>query len=294
MSILKNINTELRNDKSINLDKMNISDAISLMINEEYSVIEALKDQHSNLVDVITHTAKVLENGGRIIYVGAGTSGRLGILDAVECPPTFSVDYNTIVGLIAGGERAFIEAQEGAEDNPIFGESDLMDIDLSSKDIVVGIAASGRTPYVIGALKYANSINANTVAISCTKNAKISEFANHNIEVVPGPEVLTGSTRLKSGTTQKLILNMISTLSMVQIGKVYENLMVDVKPTNEKLVERAKNIVCQATGVSYKVAQEYYEKANKSVKIAIVMILNDCDYRQALAILKNNKNFIKR
>lgn len=293
MSILKDINTELRNNNSINLDNMRIFDAIGLMIEEEYSVIEALKDQQQNLSNVIGHTAQALKNGGRIIYMGAGTSGRLGILDAVECPPTFSVDYNTIVGLIAGGERAFIEAQEGAEDNPAFGEIDLKAIDLSSKDIVIGIAASGRTPYVIGALKYANHIGANTVAISCTKNAKISEFANHIIEAVPGPEVLTGSTRLKAGTTQKLILNMISTLSMVQMGKVYKNLMVDVKPTNVKLVERAKNIVSQATGVSYDIAQEYYEKANKSVKIAIVMILNDCDYDQALAILSDNKNFIK-
>ncbi|MED7820071.1 MULTISPECIES: N-acetylmuramic acid 6-phosphate etherase [unclassified Francisella] len=293
MSILDNVNTEKRNEKSFKLDSMSISESVTLMIEEEYNVIEALKEQHENIVKVITKTSQALKNGGRIIYVGAGTSGRLGILDAVECPPTFSVDYNTVVGLIAGGEKAFIQAQEGAEDNPSFGEKDLKQIDLTAKDIVIGIAASGRTPYVIGALEYANSICAETVAISCTKQAKISKYAKLHIEAVPGPEVLTGSTRLKAGTTQKLILNMISTLSMVSIGKVYQNLMVDVKPTNEKLVERSKLIICEATGVDYDTAQVFYEKSNKSVKLAIVMILNDCDYNQALAILKNNNNFIK-
>ena len=222
MSILKNVNTELRNPKSLGLDKMTISDAIGLMIEEEYNVIEALKDQHSNITDVINETSQALKKGGRIIYVGAGTSGRLGILDAVECSPTFSVDYNTVVGLIAGGEKAFIQAVEGAEDNPLFAHNDLKDISLNNKDIVIGIAASGRTPYVIGAFEYAKQIGAKSVAISCSKNAKISEYADLAIEAVPGPEVLTGSTRLKAGTTQKLILNMISTLSMVSVGKVYQ------------------------------------------------------------------------
>jgi N-acetylmuramic acid 6-phosphate etherase len=292
MSILKNINTELRNPKSLGLDKMAISDAVNLMIVEEYNVIEALKDQHIYITEVINNTSQALKNGGRIIYVGAGTSGRLGILDAVECPPTFSVDYNTVVGLIAGGEKAFVQAVEGAEDYPLFARNDLRGVDLTDKDIVIGIAASGRTPYVIGAFDYAKQIGAKTVAISCSKNAKISEYADLAIEAVPGPEVLTGSTRLKAGTTQKLILNMISTLSMVSIGKVYQNLMVDVKPSNIKLVERAKRIICEATGVDYEIAQEVYQKANNSVKIAIVMILNDCSYDESLAILKKNNNFV--
>ncbi|APC91016.1 MULTISPECIES: N-acetylmuramic acid 6-phosphate etherase [Francisella] len=293
MNILENINTEKRNPRSFNLDSMSIAEAVSLMIDEEYGVIEALKEQRNNITEVISATSHALKNAGRIIYVGAGTSGRLGILDAVECPPTFSVDYNTVIGLIAGGEKAFIQAQEGAEDDANFGKEDLQSINLTAKDIVIGIAASGRTPYVIGALEYANSLGATTVAISCTKQAKISQYAKYNIEAVSGPEVLTGSTRLKAGTTQKLILNMISTLSMVAMGKVYQNLMVDVKPTNQKLIERSKNIICEATGVDYKTAADFYLKANKSVKIAIVMILNDCDYEQALAILKNNSNFIK-
>lgn len=293
MSILKNVNTELRNPKSLNLDKMAISDAVNLMIEEEYNVIEALKDQHSNITNVISETSQALKNGGRIIYMGAGTSGRLGILDAVECPPTFSVDYNTIVGLIAGGEKAFVQAVEGAEDDPLLAHEDLKSIDLNDKDIVIGIAASGRTPYVVGAFEYAKQLGAKTVAISCSKNAKISEYADLAIEAVPGPEVLAGSTRLKAGTTQKLILNMISTLSMVSVGKVYQNLMVDVKPSNIKLVERAKRIICEATGVEYEIAQDAYQKSNNSVKTAIVMILNDCDYDQALAILVKNNNFIK-
>lgn len=293
MNILENINTEKRNPRSLNLDSMSIAEAVSLMIDEEYGVIEALKEQHTNITEVILATSYALKNAGRIVYVGAGTSGRLGILDAVECPPTFSVDYNTIIGLIAGGEKAFIQAQEGAEDDANFGKEDLQSINLTAKDIVIGIAASGRTPYVIGALEYANCIGATTVAISCTKQAKISQYAKYHIEAVPGPEVLTGSTRLKAGTTQKLILNMISTLSMVSVGKVYQNLMVDVKPTNQKLIERSKNIICEATGVNYTTATDFYLKANKSVKVAIVMILNDCDYEKALAILKNNNNFIK-
>ncbi|AEE26870.1 N-acetylmuramic acid 6-phosphate etherase [Francisella hispaniensis] len=293
MNILENINTEKRNPRSLNLDSMSIAEAVSLMIDEEYGVIEALKEQHTNITEVILATSYALKNAGRIVYVGAGTSGRLGILDAVECPPTFSVDYNTIIGLIAGGEKAFIQAQEGAEDDANFGKEDLQSINLTAKDIVIGIAASGRTPYVIGALEYANCIGATTVAISCTKQAKISQYAKYHIEAVPGPEVLTGSTRLKAGTTQKLILNMISTLSMVSVGKVYQNLMVDVKPTNQKLIERSKNIICEATGVNYATATDFYLKANKSVKVAIVMILNDCDYEKALAILKNNNNFIK-
>ena len=293
MSMLKNINTEKRNPRSFNLDSMSVQESVNLMIDEEYGVIEALKEQSLNIAKIVEVTSQALKKGGRIIYVGAGTSGRLGILDAVECPPTFSVDYNTIIGLIAGGEKAFIQAQEGAEDNPNFGKEDLLKINLTAKDVVIGIAASGRTPYVIGALEYANSIDATTIAISCTKQAQISNYADYNVEAVPGPEVLTGSTRLKAGTTQKLILNIISTLSMVSVGKVYQNLMVDVKPTNEKLVERSKNIICEATGVDYVTAQDFYMKANKSVKVAIVMILNDCDYEQALAILKKNNNFIK-
>ena len=272
---------------------MSIDVAVELMINEEYNVIKALQHQKSKIVSVIDATSKTLVNGGRIIYIGAGTSGRVGILDAVECPPTFGVDYNTVVGLIAGGENAFIKAQEGAEDSFELAESDLKSISLTSKDIVIGLAASGRTPYVIGGLRYSKTIGAKTVAISCCQDSKISQEADMFVEAVSGAEVLTGSTRLKAGTTQKLILNMISTLSMRALGKIYQNLMVDVKPTNEKLVERAKNIIIEATGVDYTTAEKFYIIANQSVKVAIVMILNSCSYDDALIILNKNNSFIK-
>lgn len=290
--MLEKINTERRNIRSMNLDSMSVLEAVKLMIDEEVNVIKALESQQVNISKAIEKASRALKNGGRIIYIGAGTSGRLGILDAVECPPTFGVDYNTVIGLIAGGEEAFIKAQEGVEDIAEAAEKDLKNINVNSKDVVIGLAASGRTPYVIGGLRYANSIGADTVAISCSGDAEISKEASLAIEAISGPEVLTGSTRLKAGTTQKLILNMISTLSMVSIGKVYQNLMVDVKPSNNKLVERAKRIIMEATGVGYSIAEEAYEKASKSVKTAIVMILNDCDYAQALAILSKNNNFI--
>ncbi len=294
MIALNEINTELRNTKSMNLDSMSLSASVDLMIDEEYHVIESLKDQRENIVAVISKASDAMKINGRIIYVGAGTSGRLGVLDAVECMPTFGVDDNTVIGIMAGGEDAFIRAQEGAEDSLDSGEADLKKIRLTSSDIVIGIAASGRTPYVIGALKYANSFGATTASISCSKNSKISDYADISIEAVPGPEVLTGSTRLKAGTTQKLILNMISTLSMVSVGKVYRNLMVDVKSTNKKLVERSKLIISQATSVDYDMASRFYIKSNGSVKVAIVMILNDCEYDEAIAILNRNNNFIKR
>jgi N-acetylmuramic acid 6-phosphate etherase len=278
----------------MNLDSMSLLSSVDLMINEEYSVIESLKNQRDNIVAVISKASDALKGKGRIIYVGAGTSGRLGVLDAVECMPTFGVDANTVVGLMAGGEEAFIRAQEGAEDSLDSGESDLKNIGLTNSDIVIGIAASGRTPYVIGALKYSKSVGATTASISCSKNSKISGYADISIEAVPGPEVLTGSTRLKAGTTQKLILNMISTLSMVSIGKVYQNLMVDVQSTNKKLVERSKLIISQATSIDYETASGFYVKSKGSVKVAIVMVLNACEYDEAIAILNRDNNFIKR
>ena len=272
---------------------MSTFDAVSLMINEEYNVIEALKEQKQNIIKAVDIVSEVLKENGRIIYIGAGTSGRIGLLDAVECPPTFGVDYNTVIGLIAGGEKAFIKAQENAEDSFENAQRDLQNINLTSKDIVIGIAASGRTPYVIGGLKFAKKMNCKTIAISCSKNAKISLEADMYIEAFAGAEILTGSTRLKSGTVQKIILNMISTLSMVKIGKVYKNYMIDLKPSNEKLVERSINIIMQVTDVDYNIAYEYFQKSNKSVKIAIVMILNNCNYKQAKNILIKNNNHIK-
>jgi N-acetylmuramic acid 6-phosphate etherase len=225
--------------------------------------------------------------------MGAGTSGRLGVLDAVECPPTFGVAPEVVVGLIAGGEKAFVKAVEGAEDSRQLGHDDLVNIDLQKRDIVIGIAASGRTPYVLGGLAYAQEVGCHTVAISCNPGSAIGQAAELAIEVVPGPEVLTGSTRLKSGTCQKLILNMISTATMVGCGKAYQNLMVDVMQTNEKLIVRAQNIVMEATGCDRETATEKIAIAGGSAKTAITMILADCDLEEAQERLAKAKGHVR-
>lgn len=243
---------------------------------------------------MIEQVVKSLKNGGRLFYFGAGTSGRLGILDAAECVPTFSTDPELVQGIIAGGESAMTVAVEGAEDSTTLAEEDFRERGLTDKDIVIGISASGRTPYVIGGLKYAAEVGATTASISCNENAEISTFASFPIEVTAGPEILTGSTRLKSGTLQKLILNMISTISMVHLGKVYGNLMVDVKPTNEKLVERAKNIIVEATGCTKEEATHYFEDSDEQVKLAIIRILTKTSKEEGLALLEANDGFIRK
>lgn len=220
-------------------------------------------------------------SGGRLIYVGAGTSGRLGVLDAAECPPTFGTDRDQVVGLIAGGVAALVRAVEGAEDSPELGERDLRALALTEHDVVVGLAASGRTPYVVGALDHARDIGAATVSVACNLGSAVSAHAQVAIEIDNGPEVLTGSTRLKAGTSQKLVLNMLSTAAMIQLGKVYDNLMVDVVPTNAKLTERAQRIIATATGVDASTAAEYYGRAGGRPKTAIVMILADIDRDEA-------------
>jgi N-acetylmuramic acid 6-phosphate etherase len=234
------------------------------------------------------------KSGGRLIYLGAGTSGRLGVLDAVECPPTFSTNPEMVQGIIAGGERAFLKAVEGAEDQPDLGVSDLKELGLTKHDTVIGIAASGRTPYVIGALRYARSIGAKTVALSCNKNAAISQEADQSIEVIVGPEVLTGSTRLKAGTAHKMILNMISTSSMILLGKAYENLMVDVHVSNQKLKERAIGIIRKITGVSYQQALETLEASDLQVKTAIVMIQTNTNKQKAEQLLAEANGYVKK
>lgn len=226
--------------------------------------------------------------------MGAGTSGRIGLSDAVECPPTFNTEPSDVIGLIAGGETAFIKAVEGAEDSLELGPEDLKRLKLTANDVVVGIAASGRTPYVIAGLKYANQVGAGTVSLSCNKDSEIGKIAKVAIEVVTGPEVLTGSTRLKAGTAQKLVCNMLSTASMVGIGKVYSNLMVDLQLTNEKLVERGKRIIMDATDCSYEVAEEYLEKAHSQPKVAIVMILTNVSYEEATDRLKKAQGFVRK
>lgn len=291
---LESLTTERRNETTFGLDEMSVAEAVHLMNQEDHKVPDAVAEQLPQIEKVIEATITAFKKGGRLIYMGAGTSGRLGVLDAAECVPTFGVEAEMVVGLIAGGEQAMTVAVEGAEDNVELGAQDLVDLKLTENDMVIGIAASGRTPYVIGGLDYARSIGASTGTISCNKDAEISKHAALPIEVDCGPEFLTGSTRLKSGTAQKLILNMISTISMIGIGKVYNNLMVDVKPTNEKLVERSKRIIMQATEADYETAARYFVEAEQNVKLAIVMILTDSSKEEAAEKLIQADGFVKK
>jgi len=292
--MLEHLTTENRNDRTENLDQLSIDQFLTIMNEEDQKVALAVREQIpaiSNVVQIVIDSMRV---GGRLIYVGAGTSGRIGLLDAVECPPTFGTNPNEVIGLIAGGNSAFIKAVEGAEDNEILGKEDLTKLSLIKNDVVIGIAASGRTPYVIGALQYANEVGANTVAIACNRNSEIGKVAKYQIEVDNGPEVLTGSTRLKAGTSQKLICNMISTASMVGIGKVYKNLMVDLQLTNLKLIDRAKRIIIEATGCDYETASEFLIEAKNETKVAIVMILTGMNYEEAINSLRKAEGFISK
>ena len=291
---LRKIDTEQQNKNTINLDQMSVREALTVMNQEDKKVAKAIEKVLPEIEKAVHVIIEKFNVGGRLIYIGAGTSGRLGVLDAAECPPTFGAPKEQVVGIIAGGEKAFTEAIEGSEDNIEMGKEDLEKIGLTKNDVVVGLAASGRTPYVIGALEYANSIKAPTVAIACTRESEIGQVANIAIEATPGPEVLTGSTRLKAGTTQKLILNMLSTISMVGIGKAYKNLMVDVQPSNEKLISRAINIVMQATGVEEAVARKKMEESEGNVKAAILMILLDIDKETAEQKLVETKGHIRQ
>lgn len=290
---LNRMTTETRNQASLELDRMTPLEVVTLMNDEDAKVPLAIKPHLEEIAQAVQWCIESLEKGGRIIYMGAGTSGRLGVVDASECPPTFGVPSDMVVGLIAGGPNAFIKAVEGAEDSKELGMNDLKDIGLEKKDTVVGLAASGRTPYVIGGLEYANRLGCRTVAISCNEGCAMGKVAKLAIEVIVGPEVLTGSTRLKSGTAQKLVLNMISTASMVGIGKCYKNLMVDVMQSNEKLHVRAQNIVMEVTGVSRDEAKDVLEKSSGSVKKAIVMIMADCSREEAEAKLEVSKGHVR-
>ncbi len=293
MTNLGKLVTENRNTKTMQLDGMPIEEVLRVMNEEDASVAKAVEKELSYVAKAVEAVIKTFEQEGRLIYMGAGTSGRLGLLDAVECPPTFGTPPEKVVGLIAGGERAFIRAVEGAEDSEAFGIPDLKDIDLKSKDVVIGLAASGRTPYVIGGLSYAKEVGCTTVGITCNKGSKVGAAADIPIEVVTGPEVLTGSTRLKAGTAQKMVVNMISTASMVGIGKAYKNLMVDVQQTNMKLKVRAENIVMQASEVDRETAKKALEQADGHVKLAITMLLLECDADTAKKRLEKGKGHIK-
>ncbi|MFL2061614.1 N-acetylmuramic acid 6-phosphate etherase [Marinilactibacillus psychrotolerans] len=290
--MMNKMNTEQRNPRSMNLDTLSVPEMTKLMNEEDVTVTTAIRQSMDQINDLITVIIKQMEKGGRLFYIGAGTSGRLGILDAAECVPTFGTSPEWVQGIIAGGEKAVLEAVEGAEDSEALAIKDLKDKKLNEKDILIGIAASGRTPYVKGALKYAQEVGAQTGSISNNPEAAISRLANYPIEVVTGPEVLTGSTRLKAGTAQKLVLNMISTVTMVKLGKAYENLMVDVQATNEKLVDRSKRIIMEATDCSFEEAEKYYEQSH-SVKTAIVQILAEVTLDEAENLLNQKQGRVR-
>ena len=291
---LSDLTTETRNEETMNLDELSTAEILKIMNSEDQKVAQRVGKVLPDITQAVEQIILSFNKKGRLFYIGAGTSGRLGVLDAAECVPTFGINPKMVQGLIAGGMKAMTIAVEGAEDSLELGARDLQSQNLTNKDIVVGIAASGRTPYVIGGLDYAKKVGAATISLACNDHAKISKHADINIEIAVGPEILTGSTRLKSGTAQKLVLNMLSTASMVGIGKVYKNLMVDVKPTNAKLVERSKHIIMEATDVSYTVANDMFEKAGKDVKLAIVMILTNVDLNEAKKRLQVAKGFVRK
>ncbi|MTD28520.1 N-acetylmuramic acid 6-phosphate etherase [Erwinia sorbitola] len=285
--------SETRNPETFDLDNLSTLAMVTKFNQQDATVAAAVSLTLPQVAQAVDAAAEALSAGGRMIYMGAGTSGRLGVLDASECPPTFGVPHGVIVGLIAGGPGALLKAVEGAEDNEQLGISDLQGLNLTANDMVVGIAASGRTPYVIGALRYARQQGCRTVAISCNPDSPIAREAEIAISPVVGPEALTGSTRLKSGTAQKLVLNMLSTGAMVKIGKVYQNLMVDMQATNIKLVDRARRMVCEATGCDAHQAESALQQVHYEVKTAILMILGDLPAEQAKQRLAAHKGFLR-
>lgn len=286
--------TESRNPASSQIDTLPTLDMLAVINSEDQKVPLAVAATLPAIARVVDLVVDAFANGGRLIYCGAGTSGRLGILDASECPPTYGTPREQVVGLIAGGHAAILQAVENAEDSPQMGEQDLRNLGFNARDVLVGIAASGRTPYVLGAIAYARSVGATAVAISCNPNSEMGQAADIAIEPVVGPEVVTGSSRMKAGTAQKLILNMITTGAMIRSGKVYSNLMVDVEATNAKLIQRQVNIVVEATECSPEEAEEALNQCQRHCKTAIVMILGGLSAPEASAVLSKNKGFIRQ
>ena len=289
LQTLSTLITEQRNPNSMHVDSLSALEIVQLMNKEDKQVPLAIEKCLPQIAQAVECIVAAFQQGGRLVYIGAGTSGRLGVLDASECPPTFGVSPEMVKGIIAGGERALRHPIEGAEDSKTQAVVDLQTIQFSSKDVLVGIAASGRTPYVIGALEYAKSLGSVTVSIASNPNSAMANIVDIAIDTVVGPEVLTGSSRLKSGTAQKLVLNMLTTASMILMGKCYQNLMVDVQASNEKLKARAIRIVMQATDCDKALAEETLKQADQNAKLAIMMILSGLDRSQAEALLEKHQ-----
>lgn len=289
LQTLSTLITEQRNPNSMHVDSLSALEIVQLMNEEDKQVPLAIEKCLPQIAQAVECIVAAFQQGGRLVYIGAGTSGRLGVLDASECPPTFGVSPEMVKGIIAGGERALRHPIEGAEDSKAQAVIDLQTIQFSSKDVLVGIAASGRTPYVIGALEYAKSLGSVTVSIASNPNSAMANIVDIAIDTVVGPEVLTGSSRLKSGTAQKLVLNMLTTASMILMGKCYQNLMVDVQASNEKLKARAIRIVMQATDCDKALAEETLKQADQNAKLAIMMILSGLDRAQAETLLEKHQ-----
>ena len=290
LQTLSTLITEQRNPNSMHVDSLSALEIVQLMNQEDKQVPLAIEKCLPQIAQAVECIVAAFQQGGRLVYIGAGTSGRLGVLDASECPPTFGVSPEMVKGIIAGGERALRHPIEGAEDSKSQAVVDLQTIQFSSKDVLVGIAASGRTPYVIGALEYAKSLGSVTASIASNPNSAMANIVDIAIDTVVGPEVLTGSSRLKSGTAQKLVLNMLTTASMILMGKCYQNLMVDVQASNEKLKARAIRIVMQATDCDKALAEETLKQADQNAKLAIMMILSGLDRAQAEALLEKHQS----
>ncbi|CCL66107.1 N-acetylmuramic acid 6-phosphate etherase [Clostridioides difficile E7] len=289
---LENLVTEGRNKNTLQIDKEDTLGIIELINNEDKTVAYAVEEQKESIAKAVNIIVDRMKQGGRLFYIGAGTSGRIGILDATECPPTYGVDFELVQAIIAGGNQAIFKAIEGAEDDKELGKQDIIDRGVTSKDVICGIAASGRIPYVIGAMEYAKELGCAVLSITMNPNSEMSKKADLPINIIVGAEVIMGSTRMKSGTAQKMVCNMLTTASMVKMGKVYSNLMVDVKTSNEKLVERAKRIIMIATNVKYDVAEKFLEEADNSVKLAIFMIKSGLDKDSAKSILDRQEGYI--
>ncbi|HZV12247.1 MAG TPA: N-acetylmuramic acid 6-phosphate etherase [Candidatus Kapabacteria bacterium] len=294
---LRTLATEQVNSASRDIDKRSVREILAIINNEDARVAAAVKKEIPAIEKAVNIIVRAFKNGGRLIYVGAGTSGRLGIVDAAECPPTFGTPPELVVGIIAGGDAAVFHSQEGAEDSEKKGASALRKCRITKKDVVCGIAASARTPFVIGAVKYARTIGAKTLYVTTNPKKTLARLGiNVDVAICPqvGAEVIMGSTRMKSGTAQKLVLNMLTTAAMIRIGKVYGNLMVDLQMTNRKLEERSKRIVSMVTGADYKTATKTLAAADGHVKTAIVMLLADVDAKEAKKRLKRADGFVRK
>ncbi len=294
ISVLAKLISEDQNPETMEIDCLSSLEVVTKLNQQDHLVAKAIQRILPEISQAVDCIVKAFKNSARLVYLGAGTSGRLGVLDAVECVPTFSVSDNCVVGILAGGREAMFKSQEGVEDNKQAAIDDLQRINFSKKDVLVGIAASGRTPYVIGGLEYAKQLGASTVALSCNPEAEITSYADIALLAIVGPEALTGSTRLKSGSAQKMILNMLSTASMIRIGKSYKNLMVDVKATNQKLYARGTKMVMQITGVNQSEAEQALSDSNLQVKHAVLMLMSKIDFETAEKQLEKSNGFLRK